>query len=341
MVRNTVEVKQLNKEKIIEAVQSRESCTKAEIARETGLSVATCGTILNEMSESGELVRMDQEDAVIGRPATLFAYNRDYRHVLAMRVEEDRNGSAIRCAVADSLGYITRDEVTCPNSISYEEIETLIGTYLKEDPNIRAIGIGIPGVAQDGVIEYCDIKALENFDIGSKIKEKYPVEVIVGNDINFITYQLYNLLEDKSGNLAAIYFPSSGNGYVGSGYILGGRILNGDSMLSGEVHYAAKGFGVTKEKQKSVMKTQASRCKFAAQILLTIICTINPASAVLMGDGIEEADLPLIEKECLEIISSKHIPKLSVNNNIEENYVRGVVRYTLDSMQYRVSMTSK
>ena len=81
MVRNTVEVKQLNKEKIIEAVQSRESCTKAEIARETGLSVATCGTILNEMSESGELVRMDQEDAVIGRPATLFAYNRDYRHV--------------------------------------------------------------------------------------------------------------------------------------------------------------------------------------------------------------------------------------------------------------------
>ena len=114
--------------------------------------------------------------------------------------------------------------------------------------------------------------------------------------------------------------------------------MPGFFMLSGEVHYAAKGFGVTKEKQKSVMKTQASRCKFAAQILLTIICTINPASAVLMGDGIEEADLPLIEKECLEIISSKHIPKLSVNNNIEENYVRGVVRYTLDSMQYRVSM---
>lgn len=86
MVSSTPEVRQLNRERIRRELHVRKTCTKAEMAAWTGLSVSTCNTILNEMRADGEIIRTSQEDGYVGRPASRFEYNADYLHVLVVYV---------------------------------------------------------------------------------------------------------------------------------------------------------------------------------------------------------------------------------------------------------------
>ena len=50
----TADLKQHNKQAIKKALFTLGSATKAELAQETGLSVVTCGTIVNELIASVE-----------------------------------------------------------------------------------------------------------------------------------------------------------------------------------------------------------------------------------------------------------------------------------------------
>lgn len=341
MVKNTVEVKQLNREKIVKVMQKRERCTKAEVASETALSLATCGTILNEMAAAGEVVKLDQENPLVGRPATVFAYNKDYRHVLGLYIKPENEGYVAKCAVADGLGHIREDEVICTQEMTCEVIEKIISSYLLRDRSISGVGIGIPGVSDHGVIDYCDIKALENVDLGSYLAARFPADFYIENDINAVAYHLYRENRDYKSNLAAVYFPGRDGGYVGSGYIVEGNMLRGDTMLSGELHYVARAFGLSDERQHELLQDAAAFPQYVAQILTVVICTVNPATVILMGDAIDGQVTAQAKRICEDLMSARHVPRLVINNDIGRNCIQGVIDYALDKIQFPLMKLSE
>lgn len=338
MVSNTIEVKQLNIERIREAIQKHEKSTKASIAKETSLSIATCNTILNEMLESGEVLKLDQTGSSIGRPADQFAYNKDFQHVLGIRVDNEKGVNTVGYAVANALGEIVEEDVFHPDEINYSTLKRLISKVIEKDGNVKAVGLGIPGVAQNGVIEYCDIKALQHVEFAKRIREKFGLEVLVENDMNFVTYNMYDKLPHKKGDLAVVYFPDSSDGYVGCGFVVNGQILKGWTMFSGEISYAAVGFGVSREQQQAALKDREKFHALAAQVLLTVICTINPAHAVIIGNDIDDNDVDIIEEKCLETISVRHVPELRAEAFDTASYIDGLIRLTLDSLQFHFSV---
>lgn len=338
MVSNTVEVKQLNVERVRKAIQRQKNCTKSGIAGETQLSIATCSTILNEMIESGEIVKVDQLDSVVGRPADLFAYNSDYQHVLCLCLDVDDGVITIMCAVADALGRVIRRENRSPKRLEYKDIEALVGEFLKDDERITAVGIGIPGVAQEGQIEFCEIKTLENVNLAGMLAKKYHLEILVENNMTFVIYYLNEKLPAQSGDLAAIFFPKGTDSCVGSGFMINGRVHHGATMMAGEVSYVARSFGLSQEKQQRMIENKKHFRQFASQMLVSIICTVNPKNAVFMGNDITQADLDEIYKCCSEVVHKRHIPKLSVDNDFAENYLNGVIRFLLDTVQYQHCM---
>lgn len=52
------QVKDHNVKLVKDALKSLESGTKNTVAQMTGLSIATCNTILNELAESGEILKL-------------------------------------------------------------------------------------------------------------------------------------------------------------------------------------------------------------------------------------------------------------------------------------------
>lgn len=119
--------------------------------------------------------------------------------------------------------------------------------------------------------------------------------------------------------------------------MLNGRIHYGATMFSGELYCVAGGFGLSLEKQQRLRRNPRSFPGFAAQMLLTIICTINPQTVVFMGKGITRTVLDEIRENCLREIPERHVPRLIVDNDIAENYQNGVIRLLLDAIQHRRS----
>ena len=335
MITNAIEIRQWNKERIRGAVQRHETCTKADIAKETDLSMATCSTALNEMLECHEILKVDQVGVGIGRPSDLFSYNRDFLHVLCICIYEQNATTVVELAVADALGQDIRSKrFTCPD-LSSATIEDLVAQYIADDPLIRTVGIGVPGVVVDSVIDFCDIKPLEKVNFVQLLGERFHIDVIVKNDMNIITYYLYREQKDCTGDFAVLYCPDADTaGYVGCGFIVGGHALHGASMFAGEIYHVAESFGISLEDQRRFLQDRASFRKFAAQILMTICCTINPSNVVIMGNQIDESDVQAIYDHCHSLISSRHIPKIQISNSIYENYVHGLIRQTLDSILF-------
>ncbi|MGO0861904.1 ROK family protein, partial [Clostridioides difficile] len=194
MLSNTLQVKQLNKELIRSTLKKHEISTKSSIAKETGLSVATCGTILNEMLIDKEIIEIEQAESRGGRPACQYTYNKNYYHVVGIYANNESSSYEIGFAVANALEEIVEKEKFHPDGITYTVIEDLITKIVNKYSNIKAIGLGLPGVIYDGYVDSCDIESLKKLDIGKMLKKKFNVNIVIENDMNFITYGVYNHL---------------------------------------------------------------------------------------------------------------------------------------------------
>ena len=67
-IRTTMLLKQQNKELVVSAFREIGEGTRNEIAHLTGLSISTCGNIIHELVESGELSQGEMAPSQGGRP---------------------------------------------------------------------------------------------------------------------------------------------------------------------------------------------------------------------------------------------------------------------------------
>jgi len=336
-----VEVRQINKERIRRASQRFNRYTKADISKETALSMATCSTALNEMLESGEVLKIDQTGFSIGRPADVFTYNPDFLHALALCTTIREGRYVLEYVIANALGQVVFRETMTPRDITMETLDDLIASLRAKDPCIKTVGLGIPGQARDGYIAQCDILGLQQLDFAGPIGRKYGIQVIVENDVNIIAYFLHKNIAGGSApenNFSALFFPDKENGYLGSGHIVNGHLLKGDTMLSGNLFRAAAAFGISLERQLALLSNREEFLTFAAQMVVMIACTINPSHLVLMGNHLAVEELDTIRRICLQFISEKDLPALEIDHNTFDEYAEGLLRLTLDTALFPMLM---
>ena len=334
MLWNTPEVKQLNSERVRREIQRNPKCTKAQVARATELSVATCNTIFNELLASGEIRVVDQEEAAMGRPAIRFEYNEDDHHVLGVIVSLIDNAETIDYIVGNALGEtIKQGQVSC-KAIDYKQIEQVIADCIAEDDLIRGITIGIPGVTANGIVERCDIDGIVGEPLEKKLEKKFGIDVMVRNDMDIMSYGVYQSDFEKQGDLCAVFFPPKGIAYVGAGMIIDGKILTGATQFSGEIRYIAEAFGMTTEQMKKDSKNEKKLTEFAVKMLVILISTIDPEKIVVMGDCFEEKDALKLRNGCAQIVGESHVPSVEIVREVLDKYTCGLIRLALNHRDF-------
>ena len=157
----TFEVKKLNRQLIRDVMRGGHSYTKADIGRETGLSLATCGTILNEMLQTKEVLEAARQKSSGGRPAVCYQYNKDYYRMIGLYAD---NGSAcghLGYVVYNALEEVIEEGRENVREVNVESIIQKIDLLMDSYENVRGISIGIPGIVSQGQIKSCDIESLE------------------------------------------------------------------------------------------------------------------------------------------------------------------------------------
>ena len=83
-MKDSTAIKKANKALIRKLLRSGKAYTKQQIALQTGLSVASCNTYLNEMEATGEVIGEKQKLHEVGRSSVLYKLNEEYESILCI-----------------------------------------------------------------------------------------------------------------------------------------------------------------------------------------------------------------------------------------------------------------
>jgi predicted NBD/HSP70 family sugar kinase len=328
IISNTAQVKRYNVEIVKNALKALPGGTKTTIARITGLSVATCNTILNELASTGEILEVTNEYSSVGRPAQVYRFNENYSYICCIYMSYENSVKILNYAVVNLLGDVIEEYAMIKARIDYDVIENLVKELIDKCENIKAIGIGIPGVVnQQNIIDFCDIEELGNCALAESLTSKFGMDVVIENDMNSIAYGVYQEGEyEEETSIAVVSFYK--DNWPGSGIIVDGHIIHGNTNFAGEVSYLP--FGHSHNEQKELLKNRKNVIKIVAQTICSLAAIINPHTIVLTGTTLEDDMLKEIcDLICLSI-PKKHIPKILLEKNVQDYYLKGLSSMTLE-----------
>lgn len=308
------------------------------ISNETGLSIATCGNILNELLETGEVIETELEAPNGGRPARRFIYNANFSYIACVYVKAEGGIHSLTYAVANSVGIPVDNGCIEAELIDAAAIDHLIGTLIEKHNHIKAIGIGIPGLVHQGVINVCDIKELIHVPLEAQLREKYEIEVIVENDMNLTVYGFYKK-QDYEVDKTIVVVTFTKDNFPGSGIMIDGHIHRGNTKFAGEISFLP--FGISREEQFMQLNHHDTFIPLAAHTITSLISVINPETIALTGSQVEEEDVEHIYKKCLDVIPEEHMPQLIVLDHPDDDYMTGLIAVTLESLTYNLQLVEK
>lgn len=328
MISNTAQVKRYNVGIVKNTLKALPSGTKTTIAKITGLSVATCNTILNELTATGEIFEVTNEYSNVGRPAKAYQFNEDFSYICCIYMSYENEKKNLTYAVVNLLGNVIEKQSMVKEYINYEVIETLVQKLMEQYENIKAIGIGIPGVVnKQNIIDFCDIEELGRCALAEMLTGQFGVYVVVENDMNLIAYGFYQSVEHQEDRSVAVVSFFKDN-WPGSGIIVDGHIIRGNTNFAGEVSYLP--FGFTRNQQKELLKNREGIIQIVGKTISSLTAIINPESIIMTGTILTEDMLGEIYDLCNQTIPKNHMPHILLEHNVQGYYLKGLSSLALE-----------
>lgn len=327
IINNTSLVKKTNVQLVRTHLRNVKLATRTEVALATGLSVATCKNLLNEMLANGEVFKDEEKESNGGRPATQYRYNKDFIKVACIGISYDDSIKTLQSIVADSFGDIIEDTVKIYNQITYETVDASLERMIKAFPDIQAVTISIPGETYDGIVRFCDIKELQEAPLEIGLAKKYNISVNVEGITQLIAYGYYKShIELATKSLAVILAPQ--NLYLGAGIIIGGQLHRGDKRLAGEISFIAT--DIPREEALYKMSDDTFFMNALTTTTTAIISVINPTKIVITGGAVKESMYDTLYQRCRDIVPEVFMPEIEITPDTEQFFVTGIINMALN-----------
>jgi predicted NBD/HSP70 family sugar kinase/biotin operon repressor len=279
----------LNERTVLHAVRASGPISRAEVARQTGISRPTVSIVLRSLLEDG-LVRETQHEPGRTHYGAVF-YEADPEVAVVLGV--DFGTRAVRAALSDLGGTVrAREELRSRGSVE-ERIEALAGTVrsllrtskLPPDLLENAV-VALPAVVSptDGSVSAADLPGLGAADLREQLEKALRVPVTLENDVN-----LAAVAEQRHGvadGVADFAFLLVGAG-LGAALVLDWKLHRGHNGNAGELDAVRNG------RVDDVDPCAASISKYAAELAAGRKTALEPPyevrdlfSAARAGDAV-------------------------------------------------------
>jgi predicted NBD/HSP70 family sugar kinase/biotin operon repressor len=235
-------LRERNRVRVVDALRRRGLASRSELARMTGLSRTTVGSLVADLQARGLVVEHANGDRHPGRgrPPILIKLDRSAGVAVGIDFDHDR----VRVALADlSSNVLAEDvaEIDVDHSASHAiDAAVEILDQLRTEANVDqaqlvGAGVGLPGPIdrRTGTIgSPVILPGWTGLPARETLAHRLGLQVEVDNDAN-----LGALAEASFGagrGLSDIIYVRVGSG-VGAGLVLGGRLHRGAAGLAGEI----------------------------------------------------------------------------------------------------------
>lgn len=225
---------------VLQTLYRKGSRSRADIARETGLTRVTVSDLVAELMSNGLIVELGtREGSRPGKPATLLGLDGGAFQIVG--VDLSASGQFRGAIVALDGTVLTVIEAPLDSATGDEavaKVMSLLADLLERTTApVLGIGIGSPGVVDpNGVVLSAPNLDWATLDLQAQAAARFHQPVFVANDANVAALAEHSF-GGADGDLMLI---KVGHG-VGAGLLLGGYLLRGSRFASGEIGHVVVG----------------------------------------------------------------------------------------------------
>lgn len=317
---DTSDVRKMNINTIRSVMWQGGEHTKQSIARDTGLSVATCNTLLNELEKNGEVCSQKHQLNGVGRSTGVYRISEDYESILCVRIDIDSDGNRLLiCDILSMLQTNLYHEQTEYSELTIEQITVRLTEMLESFPNISCILIGTSGIVDNGVLRLSDIPELENVHIREKIGAVARNRLIyMTYDCQYRVFGAYREAAYTNETLTLLFCMR--NILAGTASVIRGRIVSGKNGFAGMTGYMPWQMSI-EDQIRSVAEGGQKGLELLADTVLSIVSILNPDELLFAGNVIDAAMLEDIRAVCCsKNISPEFLPGFRLAEGTGEQY---------------------
>jgi predicted NBD/HSP70 family sugar kinase len=233
-----------NRTQVIDALRTRGAISRAEIARQTGLSRSTVSSLVADLQSAGVVVERAADGVIAGpqggRPPVLVALDRSAGAVLGLDFGHDH----LRVALAD-LSYSILTETSVALEVDSEALAALdtatrLAAELIEDAGIDssrvlAAGMGLPGPIdrETGLVHSQPIlPSWIGLNPAAEMEDRLGIPVHLDNDANVGALGESTFGAGRGTRVMAYLRLSAG---IGAGLVIDGQLFRGARGIAGEI----------------------------------------------------------------------------------------------------------
>ena len=229
-----------NRSLVLQTLYRSGQRSRADLARETGLTRVTVSDLVAELLAEGLVIELGQrESARPGKPAVLLDINRSAHQIIGVDLSDhDR----FRGAVMDLDGHLLTsaevmlargaDQATCTGTDAVAKVDELVDRLVASTTApVLGIGVGSPGVVDlSGTVLTAPNLGWSDLPLQQHLAERTGLPVVVANDANAAVLAEHSY-GDAAGDMMLIRV---GHG-IGAGLLVAGALVYGSHYAAGEI----------------------------------------------------------------------------------------------------------
>jgi len=231
-----------NRALVLQTLYDAKLLSRADLARETGLTRVTVSDLIAELIADGLVVERGQrEGARPGKPAVMLEIDADAHHVIGLDLSEP---GRFRGAVLDLRGTILQTaELPLDGRRGEQAVATVVELLdiLREctDRPVLGVGVGSPGVVDlAGIVLSAPNLGWRDVPLQQVLEYSSGLPVQVANDANTAALAEHTF----GGAFGDVMVVRVGHG-VGAGLLIDGVPLFGSRFAAGEIGHVVVGEG--------------------------------------------------------------------------------------------------
>ncbi|AOM81749.1 ROK family transcriptional regulator [Salisediminibacterium beveridgei] len=232
-----------NKSLVLNIIRVKKEISRAQLAKETGLTRATVSQIVNDLLKDNLIRETGTDSNAMGRKGIHLSFNDAYGYVVGI----DLGGTKICLSASDFNGTILHKHTVrtfeSPDKQSFlASFTTAIKHFIHESGleigQMKGIGVASPGIIdyKNGIIVEGspNIPDWEETELALILTETFDVVAVVENDVR--SGLLGEMTRGKARGVQNAVLISIGTG-IGSSIMVDGKIVRGMGNAAGEIGY--------------------------------------------------------------------------------------------------------
>ncbi|MGG5252781.1 ROK family transcriptional regulator [Neobacillus sp. SM06] len=232
-------MKSMNRSVILNSIREKGPISRAEIAKQTGLTPPTVSNLVKELLQAEMVMEQRLGESSGGRKPTLLTLNSERFHVIGLDVGSHDikiilttiTGKVLKKATEPIPPDITNEKLL---SFIIESIHSLTSTDEIDETKIIGIGVGMHGIVdvEKGVSILAPNLKLKNIPIKEVLEKEFNWIVKVENDARVMG--LGELWFGHGAGVNSFVCINVGRG-IGAGIVMNGKLYHGNDCISGEI----------------------------------------------------------------------------------------------------------